>query len=125
MKTQEIDVLKLYAGTIKGFENSGKWNSWLSRCLRHNKLDELVNARKGIQMGMATVQRNSLMTEELAVMYARWIGSIESTMRKIVKQRHLMANDSTKNKKFQTKDTLLEKRQRDADFELFLRKNSY
>lgn len=125
MKTLEIDVLKLYAGKIKNFEDTKAWNRWLTKCLKNDNLDELMNVRKGLQMGMATVQRNGMVMQEVADTFCRWTGSIESTARKIIKKRHLMANDSTKNKQFQTADSLVEKRQRDAEFEKFLRKSSY
>lgn len=124
MKTLEIDVLKLFAGKIKNFENTTRWNAWLTWCLETDKLDELINVRKGIQMGMATAQRKGLVNEKLAEMFCRWTGSIEATMRKILKRRDRLANDKVGNP-FKTKRTLAEKRARDAEFELFLRKKGY
>lgn len=124
MKTLEVDVLKLYAGRIKNLENTKKWNLWLTWCLEQDKMDELVKMRKGLQIGMATAQRKGLVSTPLAEMFCRWIGSIEATMRKILKRRDRLANDIVKNK-FKTAKTLEEKRQRDVDFELFLRKNGY
>lgn len=124
MKTLEIDVIKLYAGQIKNFENNKRWNAWLRHCLVHDKMDELLNVRKGLQMGMASAQRKSLVTEQIAEMFCRWTGSIESTMRKILRNRDRLANDHVNNP-YATGRTLDEKRLRDASFEKFLRKKSY
>ena len=126
MKTLEVDVLKLYAGKIKNLESTARWNHWLTWCLKYDKLDELEKMRKGLQMGMATAQRKGLASTPLAEMFCRWTGSIESTMRKVLKKRDSLCNDrSASAKKFGTAKTLDEKRQRDIDFELWLRKNSY
>lgn len=120
----EIDVLKLFAGQIKGMESTKKWNAWLTKCLDNDNLDELIHVRYGIQVGMASAQRKGLVTEPLAEMFCRWTGSIDKTCRKIVKARMRMANDKVNNP-FATKKSLAEKRQRDADLERFLRKKSY
>jgi hypothetical protein len=124
VKTLEIDVIKLYAGKIKNLESTAKWNRWLRWCLTTDKLDELISVRKGIQMGMATTQRKGLVTEQLAEMFCRWTGSIEATMRKIIKRRDRLANDHVNNP-FGTAKSLSEKRARDVSFEEFLRKKGY
>lgn len=124
MKTLEIDLLKLYAGKIWNWESTKRWNAWLTMCERENRLDELVNTRKGLQMGMATIQRRGMVTPKLGEMFCRWTGSIEASIRRIVKRRHLMANDIVGNK-HATKDTLAEKRQRDVELEIFLGKESH
>jgi len=116
----EIDVLKLFAGQIKGFENSKKWNAWLTRCLNDQKMDELINVRKGIQIGMHTIQKKGLVTEQIAETYCRWIGSIDKTLRRILKARNPMLNDRVN--ALGTADSLEAKRQRDAEFEAYLRK---
>jgi hypothetical protein len=112
MTTQEIDVLKLYAGTIPGFADNMAWNRWLSLCLNSGNLNELMSVRKGIQMGMATAQKKNLVSEELAVIFCRWTHSIDLTVKKIIKKRE---------GKLQHKD----KKQLDNDMEIFLRKESF
>jgi len=113
MTTQEIDVLKLYAGQIKGFEDHEKWNAWLRDCLKYEKLNQLLAIRKGLQMGISAAEKKKLTTEGLINTYCRWIGSIDKTMRKIVKKRQDLSNDYKS------------KKQRDSEFETFLRKESY
>lgn len=112
----EVDVLKLLAGQIKNLEDSHAWNRWLTKCLAQESLNELINFRYGIQMGMATAQRKGLVNEKLAETYARWIGSIDKTLRRIITKRSKIARHD-KNKPL--------KRDRDAEFERFLRKQSY
>ena len=116
----EIDVLRLLAGKIKGFENAQRWNAWLTRCLRDQKMDELISVRKGIQIGMHTAQKKGLVNEQVAETYCRWIGSIDKTLRRILKARNPMLNDKVG--ALGTADSLEAKRQRDAEFERFLRK---
>ena len=116
----EIDVLKLFAGQIKGFENAKKWNAWLTRCLERNNMDELINVRKGIQIGMHTAQRKGLVNDQLAETYCRWIGSIDKTLRRVLKKRQPMLNDKVG--AISVGDSLEQKRQRDSEFEKFLRK---
>lgn len=122
--TSEVDVLKLYAGKIKNLEDTAAWNRMLTLAYERSDLNGLVNLRYGLQVGMASAQRKGLVTEDLAEMFCRWIGSIDKTCRRIVKKRMRMANDSVNNP-FATEKTLREKRARDAELERFLRKKSY
>ena len=128
--TEEIDVIRLYSGTMKGFEDDAastahdKWNKWLSRCVKYHNLDGLMSTRRGLQMGMATAQKNGLVTEGLAELFARWIGSIDRSIKKIVKARALTGNDFI-DKKHHDKKNYKTKQERDAELEKYLRKKSY
>lgn len=113
MISQEIDVLKLYSGQIKGFENHDSWNLWLSDCRKFQKINELVHVRKGIQIGMASCEKKKLSNESIVNTYCRWIGSIDKTIRLILKDKQYYSKDK-KTKKLQ-----------DADLESFLRDSSY
>jgi len=132
LKHQAIDVVKLYTGTLEGFEDDvlsvntktsfdstkvfkavsshEKWNEWLTRCFKSKNINELVRVRYGLQLGMDDAVKKRLTTQGLIEMFPRWIGSIDKTIRKIVK-----------NKKH-TKD---EKRMTDSELESYLRKQSY
>lgn len=132
MKHQAIDVVKLYTGTLEGFEDGTlstntktmfdstkvfeavsshqKWNEWLTRCYKSKNVNELVRVRYGLQLGMDAAVKKKLVTQGLIEMFPRWIGSIDKTIRKIVKNK---------------KHTKNEKRMTDAELELYLRKQSY
>ena len=112
MTTEEIDVLKLYAGLIKGFENNHAWNVWLTNCLDNNKLNVLISVRRGIQIGMATAQRKGLVTDSLSITFCRWTHSIDLTIKKLIKKR-------------EGKQTKKDKKQMDNDVEKYLRGISY
>jgi len=112
MTSMEIDVLKLYAGTIKGFEDNLAWNRWLSICLSGEKIGELMNVRKGIQMGMSAAQKKGLVTESLAVTFARWTNSIDRTEKKIIRKREGKLNHG-------------DKKILDNDIEKFFKRESY
>lgn len=113
VNSQEIDIIKLYAGQIKGFENNEAWNIWLSDCRNKQKIDELVRVRTGLQLGMANCEKRKMSNESIVNTYCRWIGSIEKTIRGIVSDRQDLKGDH------------VAKKQRDSDIEVFLRKSSY
>ena len=112
MITMEIDVLKLYAGTLKGFEDNKAWNRWLSICFSGEKIGELMHVRKGLQMGMSAAQKKGLVNESLAVTFARWTHSIDLTVKKIISKRE---------GKLQHKD----KKELDNNIEKFFKRESY
>lgn len=112
MLNEEIDILKLYSGQISGFEGNREWNNWLTRCYLYDDINQLIKVMRGIQMGMASAEKNKLTNEKIVNTYCRWIGSIDKTIRRIMK----------KNKKFKS---LEEKRQFQSDLENFLKRNMY
>jgi hypothetical protein len=124
MISEEIDIIKLYSGAISGFEDHRGWNNWLTLCYDNDNFDELVKVRRGLQMGMATAEKAKLADQKIAETFCRWIGSIDKTIRRIVKKRDSLANDEINNK-FTTKASLKDKRERDSELEKYLRKNSY
>jgi hypothetical protein len=149
-KWPTIDVLKLYSGTLPGFNDeiqyrpqvfSGndvdanikadasfkklkahtKWNMWLKKCLKNDDLQELMKTRYGLQVGMDDVYKAGLSTPALAEMFIRWTKSIEKTARQIIKKR-------TKITHAIATDFLKaheEKRRIDSEFEKFLRESSF
>lgn len=127
---EEVDVLRLYAGTLRGFHDDEfstahqKWNNWLKDCFAHNQFDLLIAVRRGIQIGISNVQRKGLMTEDIAAMYCRWIGSIDKTIRRIIKNRQTTGNDFI-DKTFHSADNLKTKRERDVALEEYLKRMSY
>lgn len=140
-----IDLLKLFVGDCPGFEDDykhlaledsakfdaartkklltshDKWNNWLKDCERKQNMNELIRTRKGLQIGMDNLVKKRLTTDMLNEMFLRWTMSIERTARKII------------NKKFPLPDkaddaylkSIVVKRQRDQEFEKFLRKASF
>lgn len=123
MVTEEIDVVKLYAGLIPGFVDAYGWNKWLTQCLETDNLNQLLSVRRGLQKGMDSARKKKLVDEKLAVAYSRWIGSIDKTIRRVVKNRDRLQNDFVNNKG--DAKSLREKRERDAALEAFLKKESY
>lgn len=147
-KWPTIDILKLYAGRLEGFEDetfyqpqtfddskakidaSGsfkllkshkKWNVWLTRCLKNNDLQDLLKVRYGLQVGMDDLYKSGMSTPALAEMFIRWTKSIEKTARQIIKNR-------TKITHAIATDFLKaheEKRRIDVEFESFLRDSSF
>lgn len=113
MVSEEIDVLKLYAGLIPGFEDHTKWNAWLAKCYQYDRVNELAKVMRGIQMGMATAEKKKLANQEVVDTYCRWIGSIDKTLRRIMKKNRKFAVD---------RDS---KKQMDNDLEEWIRKQMF
>ena len=103
-----------------------KWNLFLSNCLERNNLDKLIATRIGLQMGMATVSNKNLNTDSMNNTFCRWIGSLDSTARKIIKIRNPMPTDNPfVDKQYKTLDWIKAKKDRDAEFEKYLQRCTY
>lgn len=113
MINNEIDIMKLYSGQIKGFEDHAAWNNWLSECLINNKINELVTVMNGLQRGMASAEKKKLTNESIINTYCRWIGSIDKTIRRIMKKNN--SNFVDPRTKFQANN----------DLEKYLKKQMY
>jgi len=110
--TQEIDVVKLYSGTLKNFEDAKAWNRWLKKCVSNNNINELVSVRKGLQIGIASAEKKKLVNEDIAATFCRWINSIDKTIRQIARSNSNKLD--YKNKK-----------ELDNNIEKYLREQSY
>jgi hypothetical protein len=114
-----IDILKLYSlGSANG------WNEFLTKSLKNQNISALMTVMRGLQVGMADLEKKKLNDEKINVFYCRLIGSIESTLRKILKAKEpspldnsLIAKDHKSHKEL--------KKVRDQEFEKYLRKKSY
>lgn len=148
-KWPTVDILQLYSGTHKGFDDDlkylpisfdddstanidasrshnilkshHKWNLWLSRCLKNQSLDELMKTRYGLQVGMDDLVKKGLATASICEMFVRWTKSIEKTARQIIKRKHKITR-AIATDYFKA---LEEKRRIDAEFEKFLRESSF
>jgi len=109
----EIDIIKLYAGQIQGFENAEAWNTWLRACRKGQKVNELVTVRKGLQIGMTNAEKKKLTDEKINNTFCRWMGSIDKTLRLIMKDKGQYNTD------YKTK------KERENDLEKYLRSQSY
>lgn len=147
-KWPTIDILKLYSGQYEGFKDDvqytpqsfdsenakvdasdsfnalkahGKWNNWLTKCLKNEDLADLMKVRYGLQVGMDDLYKRGLATPAICEMFIRWTKSIEKTARQIIHKRtritHAIRTDFLKAHE--------EKRRLDAEFEAFLRDSSF
>lgn len=149
-KYPSVDILKLYSGTLPGFEDEihykpqvftgdsvdanidasqsfkrlkahTKWNNWLKRCLKNQDLNELIKVRYGLQVGMDDLYKSGLSTPAIAEMFVRWQKSIDNTARQIIKRKHKITR-AIATDYFKA---LEEKRRIDVAFECFLRDSSF
>jgi len=112
----KIDLLDLYAKA----DTTG-WNAFLSRCLRNGDLLALEKTLYGLQLGMNDLAKKKLNTEKINLWFIRLQRSLEITIKKIIKSKQPSPLDDPNNAaRFATK--LDEKRIRDHDIELYLKK---
>lgn len=145
MSFDGIDILKLFVGDCPGFEDDykhlaledsakfdaaktkhmltshDKWNKWLKDCEDKQNMNELIRTRRGLQIGMDELVKKRLVTDMISEMFLRWTMSIERTARRIINKKHPIPDKGD--------DAYLKaiviKRQRDAEFEKFLKRASY
>lgn len=141
-KYAPIDLLKLYSGKMEGFEDDflaqnqdegavfnahrahkalhshQKWNAWLLRCYQQNNLQQLIDVRYRLQVGMDVLVKKRLNNQRIAEMYVRWVGSIDKTARRLIKKMYPIPKDGGPK-------ALEAKRKRDQAFEEYLRKTSF
>lgn len=119
MVNESIDLMKLYSlGSANG------WNDFLNRCYKNQNINALVSVMRGLQMGMADLEKKKLNDEKLDVFYLRLIKSIEKTAKLILRVKN--PNPLDAGKKLEAYNEIIKlKRARDSDFEAFLRKASY
>jgi len=115
--TEEIDIISLYAKY-----DSAYWNAYLTKCLNNLDMAELLKTRRGLQVGMANAEKKKLVNEAIANTWCRWIGSLDKTIRKVVKAKDKLRNDGVGTAENCGLD---EKRTRDGKLESFLRRESY
>jgi len=149
-KWPAIDILKLYRGQHRGFEDDllytpqvfdgndvdakidasssykalkahAKWNKWLTECHKNKDLADLMKVRYGLQVGMDDLYKSGLSTPAIAEMFIRWTKSIEKTARQIIAEKHRITHGIAR----EHTAALKEKRKIDAEFERFLRDSSF
>jgi hypothetical protein len=122
-KHQAIDLMALYA---KGSANG--WNEFLTECLAKRNTARLANIRYALQAGMDDLAKRKLNDDKMNLFYIRLLKSTEKTMKAILRDKYPNPFDNTaldKNKEFATAQWKEIKKNRDHEFELFLRKSSY
>lgn len=118
-KYPAIDLFKL-----KSTYSTAQWNRVLTRRLVNKDLDGLVAIRYGLQAGMDDLAKHKMNTEEMQDLFIRLQRSVEITMRKIWRLKYpnpcddpLKAADNLEHQEA--------KRERDAEFNRFLKRTGY
>jgi len=122
MKSQKhlkIDLLNLYAKT-----SSTEWNKFLTKCLQKQDLHTLQSVLYGVQLGMDDLAKQKLNTEKVNVWFVRLQRSIEITMKRIIKSKNPSPLDNPHNAN-EWGHKLSEKRKRDHEIELYLKRIRY
>lgn len=119
-KYQAIDLLTLHMEC--DFE---KWNRFLRRCFLQHDVHALVEVRYGLMAGMDDLGKQKLNTDEMIQFYLRLLKSVENTAKKVLRAKYPNPHDSHDLKKHWSPEHLAAKRQRDQDFERFMRRSGY
>lgn len=120
VSTQEhIDLIWLYCNC-----DAQKWNAYLTESLNRGDVQGLIDTLRRIQKGMDKAYKDKLATDKVVELFIRLQRSIEITLKKIYRQRHhnplydpLAKVDKSK--------FIDDKRQKDNNFEKFLKQVRY
>lgn len=119
MKSEAIDILKLYA------EGSAKqWNAFLAEALRRRDVAGLTDVLRRLAMGMDNLVQQKLNTDKINVLFLRLQRSVENTIRDI----HRLKNPNPLfviSDKALHKDHIEDKRRKQQELERFLHKVRY
>lgn len=101
-----------------------EWNNFLTQCQNTHDISALTKTRYGLQAGMADLAKQKLNAPEMIEFFIRLERSIDNTIKNIIREKTpnpcdnpLLAKDVTAAK--------LEKKRRDDELELFLKKTGY
>ena len=116
-KYPAIDILRLYTrGDVKG------WNQMLSTMLMKHDVEGIKRTLYGIQAGMADAADAGLSDSKLVNWFMRAQKSLEDTAKKVFREKYPNPLDNPLNAGLPDHVRVLEaKRNRDAEFERFLR----
>lgn len=114
-----IDILLLYTKS-----NNKAWNDFLTQSYLDKNISGLINVLRRLECGMDKLQKQKLNTEELCVFFIRLQRSIENTLKKIFRDQNKNPLYNPKNKNVYDRH-IKDKKQKDQEFESFLRKNRY
>lgn len=118
-KWPAIDLVKLIANyTYKD------WNKYLAKCEFDENITSLVSTYYGLQKGMQVATVNKVNTPFVIQTFIRLQKSLEKSLKKIYIKKYKSACDNPL-KAQQFKEHLQKKRNRDHEFELWLKKMRY
>lgn len=114
-----LDPIKLYAGM-----DAKAWNCWLRDCLNKKDLNQLIEVKKRLQMGMDVLSKSKLNDRKISCQFLRWCKSIDETVTKIIRRNEFNPCDNpleaAKNMEHHAA-----KKKRDYAVEKFLIKESF
>ena len=119
MKSEAIDILKLYA------EGDPKtWNAFLSRALARSDVSGLTDVLRRLQMGMDNLAVQKLNTEEISILFLRLQRSVENTLKEIHRAKNPNPLFTTSDPQLRSKH-IADKQRKAHELELFLKKARY
>ena len=116
-KYDGIDLVKLRTQTTHE-----QWNRFLTRCEKRNDVESLKRVFYGIQIGMDDLVRKGLNTDHVNMWFIRLQRSIENTFKRINRKLNPSPLDNPLNAGNYGKKELEEKRTRDRQFEMDLKR---
>lgn len=118
-KYPAIDVMKFYLE----FDHK-KWNQFLYNCYVRKNVRKLEATRYGLQAGMTDLADQKLNSDQISVTFLRWQKSIEDTIKLIYRDEFANPLYDPKNKHLRA-DFIDDKRKKDHELELILRKSRF
>lgn len=121
-KYPALDIMMIFAEW-----NGKRWNEFLTKSLNNMSINEMAKARYGLQAGMSDLAKahNGSVPDDITNWFLRAQRSLELTMKKILKIKHPIPNDTVLDKANHTLKSLEAKRKRDQEFEKFLMESAF
>lgn len=118
-KHPTIDILKFYAAC-----DNKVWNKFLYRCVLKKDIRKLTQMQYGFQAGMKDLTDKKLNSDKIVNFFIRIQRSIENTMKEIWRQENDNPLYSPGNSDLRS-EYIVDKREKDHNFELFLKDSRF
>lgn len=115
----KIDLFNLYSKT-----SHVEWNAFLALCQDRLDLGTLEKTLVGVQLGMSDLAKKNLNNEKMNIWFIRIQRSLENTIKSVIKLKRPNPLDNPLNAPSHI-HLIAEKRKRDQEIELFLKRIRY
>lgn len=116
-----LDVVKMYSTlTVE------HWRSCLIKAVKSNNVEKLVSWRYGMQVGLAEANDRNISSDKINVWVIKRCRDLEKAMKVILRKKYPSPMDNPKHDPLlYIHKVKLTKRNRDLEFEAFLKKSSF
>ena len=120
LKYPEVDLLKLASQF-----SFNDWFLFLTSCIRLQDVEKLKATRYGLQVSMSNLAKKKLNDSKVNNLFLKLQHELELSMKKILKTKYPLPGDNHFDIQGKTPESYAVKKNRDGNFEKFLKESSY